>query len=109
MDWQRLFVVPHTLRADYQSLPQAQLCLYSSLIFRNSVATESQSLFRLMLCLRSYLQVAPWSLQQQVLVTIITFIPCSVNFTCNRTFLVASTEDFCSEKNVVSQYYGLYK
>ena len=44
MDWQKLFVVPHTLRADYQSLPQAQLCLYNSLIFRNSVTTEPQSL-----------------------------------------------------------------
>ena len=105
MDWQRLFVVPHTLRADYQSLPQAQLCLYSSVIFRNSVAMPSQSLFYLMPRLRSHLQVAPWSLQQQVLVTIIMQI-INYMFSCifryDTTFLVASTENFCPEKNVVS-------
>ena len=56
MDWQRLLIVAHTLRADYQSLPQAQLCLYSSLIFRNSVATEPQSL----LCSVATFEVITW-------------------------------------------------
>ena len=58
--------MPHTLRADYQSLPQAQLCLYSSLIFRNSVATEPQSLLCSVLHLGSHLQVAIWSFQHSV-------------------------------------------
>ena len=71
MDWQRLFVVPHTLRADYQSLTQAQLCLYSSLIFRNSAATEPQSLLCSVLHLRSHLQVATWNSRPSVLVRIL--------------------------------------
>ena len=68
MDWQKLFVVTYTLRADNQSQQQAQLCLYSSLIFRNSVITQPLSLLCSVLHLRSQLQVAAWNLQHSVMV-----------------------------------------
>ena len=92
--------MPHTLRADYQSLPQAQLCLYSSLIFRNSVDTEPQSLLCSVLHLRSHLQVATWSSQHSVLVRMIQTKQQWLIFLCstaptgvpqNVTYTVSST------------------
>ena len=66
--------MPHTLRADYQSLPQAQLCLYSSLIFRNSVAIEPQLLLGLVPHLGWHMQIAPWISQHTVQVRIMLII-----------------------------------